>query len=86
MNSDSVLDLGEVARKAHPRLRNCLSCPLLSGNTLVGVLTLHSAGSDRFNEDHRRIIEIVAHQVADAFSARSNLPVDLTESVNRPTE
>ncbi len=67
VNSDPVLDLGEVARKAQPRLRNCLSCPLLSGSTLVGVLTLHSAGSDRFNEDHRRIVEIVAHQVADAF-------------------
>ena len=67
VNSDPVLDLGEVARRVHPRLRNCLSSPLLSGDTLVGVLTLYSAGSDTFNEDHRRIIEVVTHQVADAF-------------------
>ena len=67
VNSDPVLDLGEVARKVHPRLRNCLSSPLLSGDTLVGVLTLYSAGADLFNEEHRRIIEVVAHQVADAL-------------------
>jgi diguanylate cyclase (GGDEF)-like protein/putative nucleotidyltransferase with HDIG domain len=67
VNSDPVLDLGEVARKVHPRLRNCLSSPILSGDTLVGVLTLYSAGTDTFNEEHRRIIEVVTHQVADAF-------------------
>ena len=67
MNSDPVLDLGELARKTHPRLKNCLSSPLVSGDTLVGVLTLYSAGSDSFSEDHRRVIEVVAHQVADTF-------------------
>ena len=67
MNSDPVLDLGELARKANPRLKNCLSSPLLSGDTLVGVLTLYSEGPDSFSEDHRRVIEVVAHQVADAF-------------------
>ena len=67
VNSDPVLDLGEVARKVHPRLRNCLSSPILSGDTLVGVLTLYSAGTDTFSEEHRRIIEVATHQVADAF-------------------
>ena len=67
MNSDPILDLGEVARRVHPRLGTCLSSPLLSGDTLVGVLTLYSAGTDRFNDEHRRIVEIVAHHVAAAF-------------------
>ena len=67
MNSDPVLDLGELARNVHPRLKNCLSSPLLSGDTLVGVLTLYSASPDNFSEDHRRIVEIVARQVADSF-------------------
>ena len=31
---------------------------MLSGDTLVGVLTLYSAGTDTFSEEHRRIIEI----------------------------
>ena len=36
-NSDPSLDLGEVARCTTPRLRSCLSTPLLSDDTLVGV-------------------------------------------------
>jgi diguanylate cyclase (GGDEF)-like protein len=64
MNSDPVLDLGDMARTMSPRLRNCLSSPLLSNDALVGVLTLYSAGPENFNEDHRRIIEAVARQTA----------------------
>jgi diguanylate cyclase (GGDEF)-like protein len=64
MNSDPVLDLGDMARTMSPRLRNCLSSPLLSNDALVGVLTLYSAGPETFNEDHRRIIEAVARQTA----------------------
>jgi diguanylate cyclase (GGDEF)-like protein len=67
MNSDPILDLGELARTLQPRLRNCISSPLLSGETLVGVLTLYSAGPENFNEDHRRAVEAVSRQVADAF-------------------
>jgi diguanylate cyclase (GGDEF)-like protein/putative nucleotidyltransferase with HDIG domain len=67
VNSDPVLDLGELARSVSPRLRNCLSCPLLSGDSLIGVLTLYSAGQDNFNEDHRRVIEAVARQASDTF-------------------
>src|SRR5207245_11228340 len=54
-NSDPTLDLGEVARYVTPRLRSCLSTPLLSENTLVGVLTLYSTTTDGFAEEHRRI-------------------------------
>lgn len=67
LNSDPVLDLGEVARSATPRLRSCLSTPLLLGDELVGVLSLYSAVANGFAEDHRRIIEIVAPQIARAF-------------------
>ena len=67
MNSDPVLDLGEMARTVTPRLRNCLSSPLILDGELVGVLTLYSAGRDNFNEDHRRILEVVAHQTGQTF-------------------
>jgi diguanylate cyclase (GGDEF)-like protein len=50
-----------------PRLRSCLSTPLLSDDQLVGVLTLYSATTESFNEDHRRIIEVVARQIAHTF-------------------
>jgi diguanylate cyclase (GGDEF)-like protein len=63
LNSDPVLDLGEVARSIQPRLRSCLSTPLVDGTHLVGVLTVYSTNKDAFSEDHRRIIEVVARQV-----------------------
>jgi diguanylate cyclase (GGDEF)-like protein/putative nucleotidyltransferase with HDIG domain len=63
LNSDPVLDLGEVARSMQPRLRSCLSTPLLDDAQLVGVLTVYSTNRDAFSEDHRRIIEVVARQV-----------------------
>lgn len=63
-NSDPVLDLGESARAMTPRPRSCLSTPLLSGQTLVGVLSLYSSNKDSYSEDHERIIEVVARQVS----------------------
>src|SRR5207245_3305176 len=58
-NSDPILDLGDVARRVSPRLRSCLSTPLLSADSLVGVLTLYSSAVDGFSQDHRRIVELV---------------------------
>jgi GGDEF domain-containing protein len=64
LNSDPVLDLGEVARSMRPRLRSCLSTALVSNGELLGVLTLYSPAADAFSDDHRRIIEAVAKQVS----------------------
>jgi putative nucleotidyltransferase with HDIG domain len=63
-NSDPVLDLGESARAMNPRPRSCLSTPLLSGKTLVGVLSLYSSSKDAYSEDHERIVEVIALQVS----------------------
>jgi diguanylate cyclase (GGDEF)-like protein len=68
-NSDPVLDLGDVARSVNPRLRSCLSTPLLADDALVGVLTLYSATTDGFTEDHRRIVEVVARQIGHTFKS-----------------
>lgn len=64
VNSDPTLDLGDVARTINPRLRSCLSTPLISEAQLIGVLTLYSEAIDGFNEDHRRVIEVVARQIS----------------------
>jgi putative nucleotidyltransferase with HDIG domain len=66
-NSDPVLDLGESARAMNPRPRSCLSTPLLSGKTLVGVLSLYSSNKEAYSEEHERIIEVVARQVSAAI-------------------
>jgi diguanylate cyclase (GGDEF)-like protein/putative nucleotidyltransferase with HDIG domain len=71
VNADPTLDLGDTARSLTPRLRSCLSTPLLSDDQLVGVLTLYSGTTESFNEDHHRIIEVVARQIAHTFKRAS---------------
>jgi diguanylate cyclase (GGDEF)-like protein/putative nucleotidyltransferase with HDIG domain len=67
MNSDPYLDLGEVARTLIPRLRSCLSVPLLNGDDLVGVLSIYSSRRQAFTDDHRRISEAIARQVSQTI-------------------
>jgi diguanylate cyclase (GGDEF)-like protein len=67
LNSDPVLDLGEVARSVRPPLRGCLSTPLVYADELVGVLTAYSTQRDAFSEDHQRILEAVARQVGQTL-------------------
>ena len=64
VNADPILDLGDVSRLLRPRLRSCISTPLLLGQDLIGVLTLYSVDPDAFNEDHQRILEVVGRQVS----------------------
>jgi putative nucleotidyltransferase with HDIG domain len=67
-NSDPVLDLGGVARVPHPRLRSCLSTPVVSGSDLVGVLSVYSSTAAAFSENHKRVIEDIAKRIG--MSAR----------------
>jgi putative nucleotidyltransferase with HDIG domain len=64
LNSDPILDLGEIARTLKPRLQSCLSTPIVHNDELAGVLSLYSVQSDAFDEDHRRIAEAVARQIS----------------------
>jgi diguanylate cyclase (GGDEF)-like protein/putative nucleotidyltransferase with HDIG domain len=63
-NSDPVLDFGDVARSMKPRLRSCLSTPLVSMDKLVGVLSMYGVTAGSFSEEHQRLLEIVGRQVA----------------------
>ena len=63
-NSDPVLDFGDSARAMSPRLRSCLSVPLMTTGDLVGVLSLYSTFADAFSEDHQRVVEVVSKQVS----------------------
>jgi diguanylate cyclase (GGDEF)-like protein len=63
-NSDPILDLGEGARSVTPRPRSCLSAPLTISDSLIGVLTLYSSSRSGFSEDHQRVIEVIARQIA----------------------
>jgi len=72
VNSDPTLDLGDVARPHALALKSCLSTPLLSADSLVGVLSLYVGASGAFNEDHKRIIEAIARQVAQTIKRTSD--------------
>jgi diguanylate cyclase (GGDEF)-like protein/putative nucleotidyltransferase with HDIG domain len=63
-NSDAILDLGEAVRALNPRPRTCLSTPLLIDQRLIGVLTLYSTSEHGFDEEHQRLIEVIARQVS----------------------
>jgi diguanylate cyclase (GGDEF)-like protein/putative nucleotidyltransferase with HDIG domain len=67
VNSDPTLDFGEIARCSTPRLRSCMSVPLVSKTELIGVLTLYSITADGFTDDHRRTLEAVARQTSHSF-------------------
>jgi diguanylate cyclase (GGDEF)-like protein len=67
VNSDPVLDLGDAARSLRPPLRSCLSAPLLTGDALVGVLTVYSPHRQAFSEDHRRVLEVIGAQISNTL-------------------
>jgi len=67
-NSDPTLDLGEAARFRSLGLKSCISTALVADDErLVGVLTLYSNEANAFNDDHRRVIEVVPRQIAHTF-------------------
>ncbi|HEY7287366.1 MAG TPA: sensor domain-containing diguanylate cyclase, partial [Vicinamibacterales bacterium] len=47
--------------------RSCLSTPLVSGEQLIGVLSLYSCDRNGFSDDHRRVVEAVARQIANTI-------------------
>jgi diguanylate cyclase (GGDEF)-like protein len=75
-NSDPVLDLGDTARAQSPRLRSCLSTPLISGDALIGVVSLYSSESAAFTDDHRRIIEVVSKHIAHTIRSSAEIDTD----------
>lgn len=64
LNSDARLDLADAVHSQSPTLMSCLSTPLICEDELVGVLALYSPESNGFNDEHKRIIEVVARQIA----------------------
>jgi putative nucleotidyltransferase with HDIG domain len=81
LNSDPMLDLGEVARALKPALRSCLSTPLVTGTELVGVLTVYSTHREAFTEDHRRIVEVIARQVSHTLRGAKDYRKQQTEQL-----
>lgn len=84
-NSDPILDFGEAARAMKPRQRSCLSTPLLVEKQLVGVLSLYSTETEAFTEEHQRVTEVVARQVAPVVSRAAETQRDRAASRDQLT-
>jgi diguanylate cyclase (GGDEF)-like protein/putative nucleotidyltransferase with HDIG domain len=64
MNSDPILDFGDTIHSMAAKPQSCLSTPLITNEQLVGVLTFYSSALVGFTEDHQRIAEGAATQIA----------------------
>src|SRR4051812_21311150 len=64
-NSDAALDLG--ARAEAWELQSCMSVPLLTGDSLAGVLTVYAPSANAFADDGGRLIQMVAPHIAAAI-------------------
>jgi len=83
IKSDAALDLEDLAEQSGQR--ECMSVPLLAGDTLAGVLTLYSANADSFDESRCRLLQMIAPHVAGAVLAAIRKTTATPESHERPT-
>ena len=66
LNAEPILDLGFRAAPA-PTLRSSLVTPLVDSDALIAVLSLYSKELLAFNDDHLRIVELLAPRLAEAM-------------------
>jgi putative nucleotidyltransferase with HDIG domain len=72
INSDAVLDLGDIARVTG--LRVCLSAPLISKDQILGVITLYSTAADGFADTDRSAIELFVQRAIATHQPQNRLP------------
>jgi len=73
LNSDPALDLGDVPGADGLGLRSCLSTALVADDKLIAVLSLYSGKQNGFSDEHRRLLDLVAQEVAPAFKRAQEL-------------
>ena len=66
VNAEPILDLGFRAAST-PALRSSLVTPLISSDAVIAVLALYSKELLAFNDDHLRVIELLAPRLAESM-------------------
>lgn len=66
-NTDPEPDLIELGVNLPESYQNVISCPLLRGEEMIGVLTLYSLSPEQYSLDHIRLLETVAAPLSDAL-------------------
>jgi GAF domain-containing protein len=66
LNAEPILDLGFRAT-SNPALRSSLVTPLVDSDAVIAVLALYSKELLGFNDDHVRVIELLAPRLAGSM-------------------
>lgn len=72
INSDGALDLGESARQSAPTLDFALSVPIVSGQELLGVLSLYR--QSRFSDQDLQLAQQSAGLLSDRMRNAGSMP------------
>jgi putative nucleotidyltransferase with HDIG domain len=67
LNSDAMLDFGDVEAFVSAGLRTCISTPVVFGDFLVGVVSLYSTQPKGFTHSQARFVELIAAQAGKSF-------------------
>ena len=62
VNADPRVALEAAGLEGETPLKSAIVCPLSVGDTFIGCLALYHTESNRYTEDHRRLMERVAEQ------------------------
>jgi GAF domain-containing protein len=66
-NANSLGELGGARGEFRSPPRSCLSVPLSTGSTLVGVLTILADRAEAFTDHDEQMAQLIARQLAAAF-------------------
>jgi GAF domain-containing protein len=84
LNSDPGLDLGEMAEAWTPRLRSCFAMPLVSGDALLGVLSVYSPDQEGLTRRQTRMISMLVSEGLERSADRDFEPVAEPASPSTP--
>jgi diguanylate cyclase (GGDEF)-like protein/putative nucleotidyltransferase with HDIG domain len=65
---DPMLDFADVELPEDCRFRSMVALPLTRDERMLGVLVVYSAETQRYNDDHLRLLDTVARLASDALS------------------
>ena len=74
-NSDPGLDLGDMADVCAPRLRSCFAAPLVSGDNLLGVLSVYSPDRRGLSRRQTRTVMLLVSEGLERMSEANPEPV-----------
>jgi len=83
VNGEPILDLGFRAEPS-PALRSSIVVPLIESDAVIAVLALYSKDLLAFNDDHLRVLELLAPRLASSMIDTIIAEEDRLQPVTQP--